>query len=111
MKLVRSAIAVTASIALLTGCASTPKSSPSETPVAKVYETAPLTGIKFEQGTNPNLAGPSKDADFTPEFVANTVVPLVSNSKRIATMSAATSLIAISDGAERLYRLVAGLKG
>ena len=51
-----------------------------------------------------------KDADFTPEFVANTVVPLVSNSKRIATMSAATSLIAISDGAERLYRLVAGLK-
>ncbi|MEN9731507.1 MAG: hypothetical protein RL488_817, partial [Actinomycetota bacterium] len=31
MKLVRSAIAVTASIALLTGCASTPKSSPSET--------------------------------------------------------------------------------
>jgi hypothetical protein len=59
MKLVRSAIAVTASIALLTGCASTPKSSPSETPAAKVYETAPLTGIKFEQGTNPNLAGPS----------------------------------------------------
>ena len=59
MKLVRSAIAVTASIALLTGCASTPKASPSDTPAAKVYETAPLTGIKFEQGTNANLAGPS----------------------------------------------------
>ena len=51
-----------------------------------------------------------KDAEFTPEFVANTVVPLVSNSKRIATMSAATSLVAITDGAERLYRLVAGLR-
>ena len=51
-----------------------------------------------------------KDADFTPDFVANTVVPLISNSKRIATMSASTSLVAISDGAERLYRLVAAQK-
>jgi UDP-N-acetylglucosamine--N-acetylmuramyl-(pentapeptide) pyrophosphoryl-undecaprenol N-acetylglucosamine transferase len=52
-----------------------------------------------------------KDVDFTPAFVAETVVPLVSNSKRIATMSAATALTGITDGAERLYRLVAGVKG
>jgi UDP-N-acetylglucosamine--N-acetylmuramyl-(pentapeptide) pyrophosphoryl-undecaprenol N-acetylglucosamine transferase len=51
-----------------------------------------------------------KDADFTPEFIANTVVPLISDSKRIATMSAATALIGITDGAERLYRLVAKVK-
>ncbi len=51
-----------------------------------------------------------KDADFTPDYVASTIVPLVSDSKRIATMSASTALVAISDGAERMYRLVAGLK-
>jgi UDP-N-acetylglucosamine--N-acetylmuramyl-(pentapeptide) pyrophosphoryl-undecaprenol N-acetylglucosamine transferase len=52
-----------------------------------------------------------KDADFTPDFVADTIVPLVSDSKRIATMTASSALVGITDGAERLYRLVAGLKG
>ncbi len=51
-----------------------------------------------------------RDADFTPQFVANTVVPLLSDSKRLAAMSTAAEKVAISDGAERLYRLVAGLK-
>ncbi|MCX8529122.1 MAG: UDP-N-acetylglucosamine--N-acetylmuramyl-(pentapeptide) pyrophosphoryl-undecaprenol N-acetylglucosamine transferase [Rhodoluna sp.] len=51
-----------------------------------------------------------KDADFTPEYVTDTIVPLVSNNKRIATMSDSSALVAITDGAERLYRLVAGLK-
>ncbi len=52
-----------------------------------------------------------KDADFTPEFVTDTIVPLVSDNKRIAMMSASSALVSITDGAERLYRLVAGLKG
>jgi UDP-N-acetylglucosamine--N-acetylmuramyl-(pentapeptide) pyrophosphoryl-undecaprenol N-acetylglucosamine transferase len=51
-----------------------------------------------------------KDADFTLEFVANTVVPLLSDSKRLAAMSSAAEKVAISDGAQRLYRLVAALK-
>lgn len=61
MKRVFTGIVLTLSIALVSGCASggspTAAPTPSETP--KVYETAPLTGIKFEQGTNPFLAGPS----------------------------------------------------
>ena len=44
-------------LTLLTGCASAP--TPIDTPTPKVYVTAPLTGIKFEEGTNANLAGPS----------------------------------------------------
>lgn len=51
-----------------------------------------------------------RDALFTPDFVSSVVVPLASDSKRLAGMSAASSLIAISDGAQRLYRLVAALK-
>ena len=57
MKQAARILAVTASIALLSGCASTP--TPIDTPTPKVYVTAPLTGVKFEEGTNANLAGPS----------------------------------------------------
>jgi hypothetical protein len=61
MKRATGLLAITASLALLTGCATTTGANPkpSDTPVAKVYDSAPLTGIKFEQGTNTNLAGPS----------------------------------------------------
>jgi UDP-N-acetylglucosamine--N-acetylmuramyl-(pentapeptide) pyrophosphoryl-undecaprenol N-acetylglucosamine transferase len=51
-----------------------------------------------------------KDADFTPDFVSSVVVPLASDSKRLAGMSVASSVVAIADGAQRLYRLVAELK-
>ena len=61
MKRASGILAITATIALLTGCATTSAPTPSATKTvpAKVYETAPLTGVKFEQGTNANLAGPS----------------------------------------------------
>ena len=52
-------LAVSASIALLSGCASGPAPKPTPTEKPKVYVTAPLTGIKFEEGTNPSLDGPS----------------------------------------------------
>ncbi len=51
-----------------------------------------------------------KDSDFTPDFVSSVVVPLASDSKRLAGMSVASSVVAIADGAQRLYRLVAELK-
>lgn len=51
-----------------------------------------------------------KDVDFTPEFVANIIVPLVSDSKRLAAMSSAAIEVSIGDGAQRLYGLVAALK-
>jgi hypothetical protein len=58
MKAIARGLTALTVITLLTGCASsTPTPGATETP--KVYETAPLTGIKFEQGTNPNLALPS----------------------------------------------------
>jgi UDP-N-acetylglucosamine--N-acetylmuramyl-(pentapeptide) pyrophosphoryl-undecaprenol N-acetylglucosamine transferase len=47
-----------------------------------------------------------KDSEFDAEYVAGVVVPLLSNTKRLATMQAASSLIAIGDGTERLYRVV-----
>jgi UDP-N-acetylglucosamine--N-acetylmuramyl-(pentapeptide) pyrophosphoryl-undecaprenol N-acetylglucosamine transferase len=50
------------------------------------------------------------DADFDLDFVKNSVVPLVSNSRRLAAMSEAAASVAIKDGTERLYRLVAGLR-
>jgi UDP-N-acetylglucosamine:LPS N-acetylglucosamine transferase len=37
-------------------------------------------------------------------------VPLVSNRKRLSSMSEAAESVAIKDGAERLYRLVASLR-
>lgn len=50
-----------------------------------------------------------KDAEFTPEYVSATVVPLISDSKRIARMSASATLVGISDGTKRLYELVTAL--
>jgi len=54
--------AAVASVALITGCASgspsgNPSQSATDTPV--VYETAPLTGVQYVQGSNAALAGPS----------------------------------------------------
>jgi hypothetical protein len=45
----------------ITGCSAAPSASPepSDTPTPKVYVYAPLTGAKYEEGTNPALNGPS----------------------------------------------------
>ena len=50
------------------------------------------------------------DSEFTKDYVATTVIPLVSDSKRVARMSAAASLVGITDGAKRLYDLVTSIK-
>ena len=59
MKRVIRLAAITGTLLLLAGCASSPEPKPEPTEKPKVYVTAPLTGIKFEEGTNKNLAGPS----------------------------------------------------
>ena len=60
-----SIVSVLSGALILSGCASlgpsnsasdTPSQTPSPTPV---YVTAPLTGLKFLEGTNPYLAGPA----------------------------------------------------
>ena len=60
MKHVVKVIALAVSVAALTGCSSGGgnKPAPSQTP-APVYVTAPLTGVKFVEGSNSHLAEPS----------------------------------------------------
>lgn len=54
------AISLTLATALLiSGCAPTPEAQPTPTVTPKSYVYAPLTGAKYEEGTNPNLDGPS----------------------------------------------------
>jgi UDP-N-acetylglucosamine--N-acetylmuramyl-(pentapeptide) pyrophosphoryl-undecaprenol N-acetylglucosamine transferase len=49
------------------------------------------------------------DADFTPEFVSEKLVPLISNTGELARMSKAAKANGISDGTERLLKLVQGV--
>ena len=49
------------------------------------------------------------DADFTPEYVAQKLVPLISNSKLISAMSSAARENGIADGTDRLFKLVQGV--
>lgn len=49
------------------------------------------------------------DAEFTPEFVAQKLVPLISNSKMLRAMSAAARANGVSDGTDRLFNLVQGV--
>jgi UDP-N-acetylglucosamine--N-acetylmuramyl-(pentapeptide) pyrophosphoryl-undecaprenol N-acetylglucosamine transferase len=58
---------------------------------------------------NANAAISVSDAEFTPDFVSNVVIPLISNTKQVDQMKKAARSIGISDGAERLYRLVRGV--
>jgi len=54
--LIRSLV-IASSVVLVTGCSA---ANPTPNPTQEiVYETAPLTGIQFEEGTNANLALPS----------------------------------------------------
>ena len=46
------------------------------------------------------------DADFTPDYVSNVVIPVVSDSRRLLQMSNAARKAGVSDGAERLLKLV-----
>lgn len=49
------------------------------------------------------------DQDFTPEFVAEKLVPLISNNKVLEKMSSAAKENGISDGTARLLQLVQGV--
>ncbi|MEY4494186.1 MAG: hypothetical protein RL570_301 [Actinomycetota bacterium] len=49
------------------------------------------------------------DQDFTPEFVAEKLVPLISNTKVLEKMSSAAKENGISDGTARLLQLVQGV--
>jgi UDP-N-acetylglucosamine--N-acetylmuramyl-(pentapeptide) pyrophosphoryl-undecaprenol N-acetylglucosamine transferase len=46
------------------------------------------------------------DAEFTPEFVRDTVIPLISNSKALKAMSRAAKEASIGDGTNRLLELI-----
>ncbi len=50
-----------------------------------------------------------KDSEFSREFVAQTLVSLLSSAKRLRLMSAAARKLAITDGTANLYRLVQGV--
>jgi UDP-N-acetylglucosamine--N-acetylmuramyl-(pentapeptide) pyrophosphoryl-undecaprenol N-acetylglucosamine transferase len=51
------------------------------------------------------------DADFTPEFVQNKLIPLVSNSRNRNQMAAAAKTVGVPDGAQRLLNLVHSVLG
>lgn len=58
------------------------------------------------------LAGGAKvvdDASFTPSFVMSEVIPVISSTKLVQSMSEAAKANSISDGAQRLYALVQGV--
>jgi UDP-N-acetylglucosamine--N-acetylmuramyl-(pentapeptide) pyrophosphoryl-undecaprenol N-acetylglucosamine transferase len=50
-----------------------------------------------------------KDEDFSPEYVASTLIPLLSNKKLIKEMSAKAKSVGNSDGSADLLRLVNGV--
>jgi UDP-N-acetylglucosamine--N-acetylmuramyl-(pentapeptide) pyrophosphoryl-undecaprenol N-acetylglucosamine transferase len=47
-----------------------------------------------------------RDADFTPQFISDTVIPLLADASRRRSMSAAAQSLGIRDGAHRLAELV-----
>jgi len=49
------------------------------------------------------------DSDFTPEYVADQIVPLVSNSRSLSEMSKKARGIGVADGTQRLLELVKGV--
>jgi len=50
-----------------------------------------------------------KDEDFSAEYVASTLIPLLSNKKMINEMSAKAKSVGKSDGSAELLRLVNGV--
>lgn len=49
------------------------------------------------------------DAKFDAAFVRDQVIPLISNTKKLKSMSAAAKAASIADGTDRLYRMVQGV--
>jgi UDP-N-acetylglucosamine--N-acetylmuramyl-(pentapeptide) pyrophosphoryl-undecaprenol N-acetylglucosamine transferase len=49
------------------------------------------------------------DKDFTPDYVASTLVPLISNSRALADMAAKAKKTGVADGTARLLALVKGV--
>jgi UDP-N-acetylglucosamine--N-acetylmuramyl-(pentapeptide) pyrophosphoryl-undecaprenol N-acetylglucosamine transferase len=47
-----------------------------------------------------------QDAEFTPEYVRSTLIPMLSDTKKLAAMSLAASQVGVLDGTERLIRLI-----
>lgn len=49
------------------------------------------------------------DVDFTPDYVAQKLIPLISNSKMISAMGSVARETGIADGTDRLFKLVQGV--
>ena len=49
------------------------------------------------------------DAEFTPEYVAEKLVPLISNTKVLSAMRLAARANGVADGTERLFKLIQGV--
>lgn len=49
------------------------------------------------------------DKDFTSDYVASTLVPLISNSRALAEMASKAKKVGVSDGTARLLKLVKGV--
>lgn len=49
------------------------------------------------------------DADFSKDYVAEQLVPLISNTKQLAAMSVAAKTAGVADGTARLFNLVQGV--
>lgn len=49
------------------------------------------------------------DQDFTPRFISETLVPLLSNTKEISEMAKAAKSVGIDDGSLRLFAMVQGV--
>lgn len=47
-----------------------------------------------------------EDSELTHDFVRGTVIPLVHDEKRLADMEVRSRSVGITDGTERLYRMV-----
>lgn len=46
------------------------------------------------------------DADFSPDYVSEQLVPLISNTKKVSAMSTAAKSAGVADGTARLFKLV-----
>jgi UDP-N-acetylglucosamine--N-acetylmuramyl-(pentapeptide) pyrophosphoryl-undecaprenol N-acetylglucosamine transferase len=49
------------------------------------------------------------DRDFTPEYIAEKLIPLMSNTKQVNQMARASREIGVLDGTTRLFRMVQGV--
>jgi UDP-N-acetylglucosamine--N-acetylmuramyl-(pentapeptide) pyrophosphoryl-undecaprenol N-acetylglucosamine transferase len=49
------------------------------------------------------------DVEFTPDYVAEKLIPLMSNTKEVTAMRSASRAAGIADGTDRLFKLVQGV--